>query len=182
MTLLVFLGIASVGFIILLLMLVFGADDGDVDGGFDADDGDSGSSGAHWLSIKVVTSFMTGFGASGAIATIYKLSIIQSVVIGLVCGLILAEIIRLVLRFFYSQQTTSSYSAHELVNKKGRVTVSIIPGSIGWVSVIHNGISIVRAANTTGSKEIRAGEEVIIVSATPTQFLVEKLVVRKPEV
>lgn len=178
MSLLIFLGIAGSGFFMLMIMLIFGGDhevefdhDFDIDHDVDLDT----DSGHHWLSIKVISAFMTAFGAGGAIAHIYGLSVGWSVLIGIGAGIIVAAIVETLLSFFYSQQSTSSYRVTQLAGKPGTVTLTILPGRIGEVAVQMADANIRKPARSQNpAEEIGQGESIVVVSADASGLVVEK--------
>ena len=176
--LIVFVSIAFGGFLILLVTLLFGGDadtdvdmDGDADGDFDHD----GGAGHHWLSVKVLSAFITAFGAGGAIARAYDASMLWSIVTGLVLGLIVGFVADFIIVLFYRQQTTSSFSVGKLAGKTGTVALPILKGKFGEVTVNYKGNSITRRAkNTDAEEEIGQGTLVEIVTADASGFIVKK--------
>ena len=178
MSLLIFLGIAGVGFLVLMIMLIFGGDhDVEFDHDFDLDhdvDVDTGS-GHHWLSIKVIAAFMTAFGGGGAIGQIYGLSVAWSILIGMGMGIVVAAVVEALISFFYSQQSSSLYSVTELTGKPGTVTLTILPGRIGEVAVQLPSANVRKPAHSQNpTEEIKQGEPVIVVSANPSGIIVKK--------
>lgn len=129
----VFLGIAGVGFVFLLLSLVFGELFEHLEGiGFDHDIGlDHGGPG--FLSGRVLGVFVTAFGGFGAIATHYGLGVLPASGIGFVSGLFFASIIYAFARFLWQQQSTSETRTAELAGRTARVVVSIPAGGLGQV-------------------------------------------------
>ena len=126
----VFLAIAAVGFLILMISLFFGGIFEHFDGGFDAtlDHGGPG-----FFSTRVISVFVTAFGAFGAIATNYGFGPLAASAIGLAGGLALATPVFLFARFLYGQQATSESRAADLVGQIGRVIVTIPAGGVGQV-------------------------------------------------
>ena len=126
----VFLAIAAVGFLVLLLSLFFGGIFDHFDGGLDHDV-DHGGPG--FFSTRVISVFVTAFGAFGAIATHYSLDPLPASGSGFAGGLILATPIFLFARCLYSQQATSESRSADLVGQIARVTVAIPAGGIGQI-------------------------------------------------
>ena len=126
----VFLAIAGVGFIFLLISLVFGEVfehlGMDVDHSFD-------HGGPSFLSARGLSVFVTAFGGIGAIGVRYGLSTAGASLMGFIGGLFFASIIYVFARFLYGQQATSSMSATDIVGQNGRVTVAIPAGGLGQV-------------------------------------------------
>jgi membrane protein implicated in regulation of membrane protease activity len=126
----VFLAIAAVGFIFLMISLVFGEIFDHFDGGFDHDL-DHGGPG--FFSTRVMSVFVTAFGGFGAIATHYGVEPLGASGIGFVGGVALATPIYFFARFLYGQQATSDLRPQDLVGQVGRVIVAIPAGGVGQV-------------------------------------------------
>jgi membrane protein implicated in regulation of membrane protease activity len=124
----VFLAIAAVGFLVLMLSLFFGGIFDHFDGGLDHDHGGPG-----FFSTRVISVFVTAFGAFGAIATHYHLDPLPASGIGFVGGVILATPIFLFARVLYGQQASSESRSGDLVGQIGRVTVAIPAGGMGQI-------------------------------------------------
>lgn len=126
----VFLAIAAVGFLALMLSLFFGGIFDHLEGGADHD-GDHGGPG--FFSTRVMSVFVTSFGAFGAIATHYDMDPLPASGIGFAGGVVLATPIFLFARFLYQQQSSSESRSADLVGQIARVTVAIPPGGIGQI-------------------------------------------------
>jgi membrane protein implicated in regulation of membrane protease activity len=129
---LVFLGIGAIGFLFLLVSLLFGGIFDHFDGGLDHDL-DHGGPG--FLSTRVMSVFITAFGGVGAIATHFGFTPLPASSIGAISGLVIATPVYYFARFLYGQQATSELLAHDLVGRIGRVVVTIPAGGIGQVRV-----------------------------------------------
>lgn len=160
----VFVAIGAIGFLILLLSLLFGelfehgtelghdADFGhDVDIGHDADIGHAGvgpageighaaggSSDLHtpsWLSIRVAAASMVGFGASGFIAASGGLaSWLSWPVAGVGFLAVGAGTYLLILKPLARQQYNSVMSRYNYLGQEAVVTVAILAGGTGQVT------------------------------------------------
>lgn len=126
----VFLAIAAVGFLFLVVSLFFGGVFDHFDGGFD---GHADHGGPGFFSTRVISVFVTAFGAFGAIATNYGSGPLTASAIGFVGGIVLATPIFLFARFLYGQQASSESRASDLVGQTGRVIVAIPAGGVGQV-------------------------------------------------
>ena len=127
----VFLGITAVGFLFLLVSLIFGElFDHFGDGGFDHDF-DHGGPG--FFSTRVISVFIMAFGGFGAISTQYGLSPLRASGAGFAGGLVFASIIYGFLRFLYSQQSSTEVRSSDLVGQTARVVVAIPAGGLGQV-------------------------------------------------
>ena len=126
----VFLVIAGVGFIFLIVSMVFG----EIFDFFDHDiDFDHGGPGI--LSSRVIAVFITAFGAFGAIAMNNGLSVGAASGVGLGGGLVFGGVIYMFLRFLYGQQASSDVLASDLVGQTGRIIVGIPANGVGQVRV-----------------------------------------------
>ena len=126
----VFLAIAAVGFVFLLVALVFGELfehlGADADHSFD-------HSGPSFFSVRGISVFITAFGGIGAIGVRYGLSTTGASLAGMAGGLVFAWVIYLFAKFLYGQQATSSLASADILGQSGRVTVAIPAGGLGQV-------------------------------------------------
>jgi hypothetical protein len=128
----VFLGIAAIGFLFLLLSLVFGEFFDHFDFGHDFDH-DLSHGGPGFFSTRVLSVFVTAFGGFGAISVYTGYGILLSSFFGFVGGVVLASVIYFFARFLFSQQASSTTSTADLVGRTAEVTVSIPSGGVGQV-------------------------------------------------
>lgn len=128
----VFLGIASIGFLFLLISLVFGEIFDHFD--FDHDvDHDLGHGGPGFFSTRVMSVFITAFGGFGAIGVRNGYSILASSAIGFGGGVVFASLIYGFARFLYGQQASSTVRVSDLVGRSAEVIVAIPPNSLGQI-------------------------------------------------
>ena len=154
--LIVFLGIAAVGFVFLLVSLVVG----DIFDSLGFDTGlDSGAEVAI-LDSRVISVFVTAFGGFGAIGIQLGLSIFASSLLGLGGGVVLGGLVSLFGRFLYKQQSSSSVTTSQLVGRLAQVVVSIGPGSLGQVSCRIGEERVEKLARARDNREIKAGATV----------------------
>jgi membrane protein implicated in regulation of membrane protease activity len=155
--LIVFVGIAALGFVFLLISLVVG----DLFDTFGFETGLDGAGDGHgFLDSRVISVFVTAFGGFGAIGIQMGLSIVASSILGLVGGLVLGGLVSLFARFLYKQQSTSSVTASQLVGRTAQVIVSIGPGSLGQVSCRIGEERVEKLARARDNQEIKAGATV----------------------
>jgi membrane protein implicated in regulation of membrane protease activity len=129
----VFLAISAIGFLFLLISLVFGGlfeGLGDHDGDFGHD---LGHGGPGFFSTRVISVFVTAFGGTGAVATHYGASVLTASGIGFASGFVFAYLIYLFARFLWGQQASSETRSMDVVGQTARVTVSIPAGGVGQV-------------------------------------------------
>lgn len=133
----VFLAIAAVGFLFLLISLIFGeifdhlGDGADHDMDHGADHGDHG--GPSFFSPRVMSVFITAFGGTGAIASHYGASTLAASGIGSVSGVCFATVIYYFAKFLFSQQATTEVKATDVVGQTARVVVGIPKDGVGQV-------------------------------------------------
>lgn len=124
----VFLSIAAIGFLFLLISLIFGEIfdffhfDADLDHG-----------GPSFFSTRVLSVFITAFGGVGAIGVRYGLTPGTASLAGVASGFALGSLIYFFARFLYNQQASSDMSVHDLVGRTGRVVVAIPAEGVGQV-------------------------------------------------
>ena len=127
----IFLGIAAVGFVFLLISLIFGElFDLFGDGDFDVDH-DHGGPG--FFSSRVLSVFVTAFGGFGAVAVYYGLSTPAASGVGFLSGVFFGGLIYLFARFLYGQQASTEVRSTDIVGQQARVVVSIPAGGVGQV-------------------------------------------------
>ena len=157
--LMVFLGIATLGFVFLLISLVVG----DIFDSFGFETGLDGGADGHGhglLDSRVLSVFVTAFGGFGTIGIQMGLSIVASSLLGLGGGIILGGVVSLFGRFLYGQQATSSINTSQLIGRPAQVIVSISPGSLGQVSCRVGEERIEKLARARDNREIKAGATV----------------------
>lgn len=127
----VYLTIASIGFVVLLISLIFGEIfEHFGDGGLDHDMDVGGPS---FFSSRILSVFITAFGGFGALAVHYGLSTLGASGIGFASGLFFATLIYLFARFLYGQQATTRVQAGDVIGQTARVVVAIPAGGVGQV-------------------------------------------------
>lgn len=179
MLMLTFLAVAGIGFLLLMVSLIFDGDseiDLDADVDLDADfDADVDGGGSHWLSMKVICSFAVAFGMSGAAMDAYGFHFLPTFGVAILSGVVLGAIANAILSFFYSQQSSSSTSSSDLVGKQGVVILSIMPGQYGEVQVRLGRTTVSRRARCEDDEvEIRQGAVVQITYADASSVVVRK--------
>jgi len=153
-SLMVFLGIAGIGFIFLLISLVVG----DIFDSFGFDSGLVGGADGHGLlDSRVISVFLTAFGGFGAIGIQMGLGIVASSMMGLAGGVVLGGLVSIFARFLYKQQSSSSVSTGQLVGRTAQVIVSIAPGGLGQISCRIGEERVEKLARSKDNSEIKAG-------------------------
>ena len=163
----VFLAVCAVGFLFLLISLVFGGlfDFFETDHDFDV-------GGPGFFSSRVMAVFVTAFGGFGAVATYYGLGAVPASLVGFGSGLVFGGAIYALARVLYNQQASTEVRAGDLVGAIGRVVIGIPAGGVGQIRVrlgeelmdkiarTRDGIAI--AENTSVQIEEVLGETVIV--------------------
>jgi membrane protein implicated in regulation of membrane protease activity len=130
----IFLSIAGVGFVFLLISLIFGEIFEHFDGAFDHDfDHGLEHGGPGILSTRVLSVFVTAFGGFGAVATHYGLAPAPASGVGFASGVLFASMIYAFARFLWGQQATSETRVSDLVGQTARVVVGIPGDGVGQV-------------------------------------------------
>jgi membrane protein implicated in regulation of membrane protease activity len=127
----VFLGIAGVGFVFLLISLIFGEIFEHFEGGGFDHSLDHGGPGI--LSTRVLSVFVTAFGGFGAVATHYGMGPVPASGVGFASGLFFSSLIYAFARFLWSQQATTETRSADLVGQTARVVVGIPTAGVGQV-------------------------------------------------
>jgi membrane protein implicated in regulation of membrane protease activity len=148
-----FLAIAAFGFVFLLASAVLGDlfEHGDFDHDTDVHGG-----GPSILSGRVLSVFVTAFGAFGAIGIHLGYGVGPSTAMGFGGGLAFAAVIYLFASFLYSQQATSHIRVSELVGCTGEVSVAIPKGGLGQVRCTLGDTVIEKIARARDNEEIPA--------------------------
>jgi membrane protein implicated in regulation of membrane protease activity len=168
----VFLGIAAIGFLVLLISFFMGElfDFGGHDFDHHVDAGD----GVSMMSSRVLSVFVTAFGGFGAIGTHLGYSIGVSTGMGLAGGLVFGGLIYLFASFLYSQQASTDTRISELAGKRGQVSVAIPKGGVGQVRCLLGQTAVDKIARSKDGGEIAAGMMVVVEEATGDTIIVRK--------
>jgi membrane protein implicated in regulation of membrane protease activity len=127
----VFLAIAAIGFLFLLVSLVFGeVFEHFGDGGLDHDLDHGGPS---FFSVRILSVFVTAFGGFGAVGIYYGFSPLTSSGMGFLSGVFFASLIYLFARFLFGQQATTEVRTTDILGRSARVVVAIPAGGMGQV-------------------------------------------------
>lgn len=166
--------------LLLVVMVIFGIGEGaeaDMGGGLDVDaeiDVDSGmdaggiaeAGGPGLLGIKLILSFIIGFGLVGFLAWHFNWPV-PHIVAGLIGGVIFYAAVYRLLKLLYKQQANTLISSASVMGKKALVTTALIKGGTGEVKAEDpktGGTIYLRARAVDPEKEYRTGDEVKIVS------------------
>ena len=175
----VFLGIASIGFLFLVVSFVSGElfEHGDL-AGHDADfHGDvHGGPGVSILSTRILSVFITAFGGFGAIGIHLGHSTEVSTAIGVAGGLVFGTIIYLFASFLFSQQASSEIRVSDLAGNIAQVSVAIPRAGVGQIRCTLGESVVEKIARS------QDGEQIPINTLVKIEAVVgETVVVRRAE-
>lgn len=173
----VFVAIAIGAFMIVAGGFLFGHDH-DFDHGVDHDTGHESGVDTHGIigifSMRVIFTFIMGFGAAGAIALHYGAGYPIASVIGVAVGMVLAALMYGIMMLFIEQQASSVTPTDSLVGCTGTVTVPIDKGGMGEVGVSVAGEYHTFTARTHDCGTLAKGIAVRIVAASGSVVTVDK--------
>ena len=127
------------------------------------------------FSMKVVGTFVMGFGAAGAIAQTYRSNYLQSSLIGVAAGVFLAALMYVILLMFVREQASSLNPSDVALGCIGVVTTSIDSNAMGEVGVSAGGEYRNYSARAAGAQGIEKGRRVRVVQITGGVLLVEEI-------
>lgn len=154
----IFLIIGGIGFLFLLVSLIIG----DI---FDAVGLDFGLDTSHDFGIfdsRVIAVFLTAFGGFGLIGVTLGWGAIGGSLFGLLGGFIFGAIVFYFGKLLYSQQSSSSVSAEDLIGRTAQVIVAIKPDQLGQISCRVGEEKVEKLARTVSGEEIKPGQLVRI--------------------
>jgi membrane protein implicated in regulation of membrane protease activity len=175
----IFTGIGAVGFLFLLVSLLFGEVFEHFDFGHFDHDIDGG--GPTFFSVRGIAVFITAFGGFGAIATNLGYSALPSSALGFAGGLILATVVYFFARFLYGQQASSTISSSDLVGRTAHVSVAIPANGVGQIRCLIGESMIDKIAQSRDGNAIThnalvtieeiVGESVIVSPAAASKLV-----------
>jgi hypothetical protein len=168
----VFLIICGVGFLFLMISLLIG----DIFEAFDFDvDIDGGDGHFGLLDSRVISVFLTAFGAMAALSVLYGYGALFAIGAGLVGGVLLGALVFAFGYLLYSQQSTSNVGNRDLVGRTAKGVVGIKPGELGQISCTVGEERVEKLARTKGDKELKEGDTVFIEAAGTEAFTVSSM-------
>jgi len=169
----IFVAIAVTGFIFLAVSALFGDHDHEVH--VEAHDVGLGEHPSPF-SLRVISLFLTAFGAAGAMARAYGTGYTVASAIGTGAGLVVGFAGYKLIMFFMGQQASSLVESEDMVGAIGQVSVTIPPGGVGQVSVAVREKRIYPMARAASADiSIEQGAQVKVVRSAGNTVYVEKL-------
>jgi membrane protein implicated in regulation of membrane protease activity len=158
---LIYAGIALVGFLFLLIMLfvgdIFGGDHDLV--GHDVS-GEFGGPGV--FSSRIMAAFITAFGVGGIVARYYELSHPAASGVGIASGAVMAGLVYQFAKILYSQQASSELQMTRLVGRTAEVSVAIPAHGVGQITLSVSGERTEHVARSKDGQALPRGSEVVI--------------------
>jgi hypothetical protein len=170
----IFLAIAAVGFLFLIISMLFGEIFGHGDIGAHGGDVHGDTHGVGFLNLRVLSVFVTAFGGFGAIGVHLGYRTEISTAIGLVGGFVFGGVIYLFASFLYGQQASSGVGVGELVGRTGQISVAIPAGGLGQVRCALGENVVEKLARTVDGGAIPANTSVKIESIVGETVLVRR--------
>jgi membrane protein implicated in regulation of membrane protease activity len=166
-----FLAIAAFGFVFVVVSSILGDifDHGDI--GHDTDGHGGGPS---LLSSRILSVFITAFGAFGAIGVHLGYGVGASTAIGFGGGVLFAGVIYLFASFLYSQQATSHVRTGDLVGNTAQVSVAISRCGVGQVRCTLGDTVVEKVARAVKDEDIPVNTLVKIVAIVGDVVVVDR--------
>ena len=156
----IFLILTAAGFIFLLASLALGDLFDHLSLG--ALSTDTGTDGVGLIDSRIISIFLTAFGAFGAIGMRIEFGVVISSLLGVAGGVVLGGVDFYFGRLLYHQQASSSVGAHQLIGRIAEVTVTIQPGAVGQIRCRVGEERVEKLARVAGHAEIKPGVIVLI--------------------
>ncbi|HOD65679.1 MAG TPA: NfeD family protein [candidate division Zixibacteria bacterium] len=173
---LIFATIFAVGFLTLLLSVIFGHD---TDFHVDADAGGVGADGhgPGVINIKIIALLLVGFGAVGfGFRATAGWTMMKSSMAGLVGAAAVGAIGYLILRLFYASQASSTIGDEEIIGCEARLIDAIAGAEYGQAACVIRGREITFLARSADGRSIArnapvriVGKSGGVVTVAPTQ-------------
>ena len=175
-----FAWIALFGVMMIMLSLILGGGDHEIDHDtdYEADhDGDAGDGGnMSFLSFKVFWMFLVGFGAGGFFAARAGSNVMWSSVAGMFGGLVMGSLGYVLMNYLWKHQGNSVVKSESVVGLRGVVDTPILPGKMGEVRCVVDGRSEFFQASSRCKDPILANTQVKVIEAAGSTLVVEPVV------
>jgi membrane protein implicated in regulation of membrane protease activity len=172
---LIYAAIAAFGFLLVFVMLVAGEFvGGDHDLGHDGSLAHGDATGPSVFSVRIMSSFLTAFGVGGVVGRYYGMSHPAASGIGVAAGVVTATVVYQFAKLLYSQQASSEVHMTSLVGHTAEVTVAIVDGGVGQVTLTARGERSDHIARAIDGRAIPRGAEVIITGLSGDSVVVSR--------
>ncbi len=169
----IFATIFGVGFVVLLISLVFGHD-GDVH--VEADTSGLDTHGPGVVSVKMIALLMVGFGAFGfGTRATTDWSMFKSSMAGLVGAAAVGLAGYLILRMFYSSQESSTISDQDIIGQDANLIDAIKGAEYGQAACVIRGREITFLARSAHGESISKNAPVRIIRKSGNVVTVEPI-------
>jgi membrane protein implicated in regulation of membrane protease activity len=167
---LIFITIFGVGFLLLIINLIFGHDmDHDMSGGMDHDFDHPSV-----YSIKMLSLLMVGFGAVGfGVRATTTASMFVSSLAGIGGAAAIGAIGYVIIRAFYASQSTSTIGDADLIGCSGTLIDAIAANGMGQVACVVRGREITYLARSSEGAAVPRGTPVRVVAKVGNTVTVE---------
>jgi membrane-bound ClpP family serine protease len=168
----IFATVFGVGFLLLIVSLIFGHDtDIHADTDFDAD-----GHGPSVFSVKMLSLLMVGFGATGfGVDATTDASVFQSSMAGIAGAAVLGGAGYLIIKMFYRSQESSTISDQDIIGQTASLIDAIGSTGNGQIACVVRGREITFLARSSDGKSISRGTPVRIISKAGNIVTVERI-------
>ncbi len=167
----IFATIFGVGFLVLLISIIFGHD---TDVHVDADASGVDTHGPGVVSVKMIALMMVGFGAFGfGTRATTDWSMFKSSMAGLVGAAAVGVAGYLILRLFYSSQESSTISDEDIVGQQANLIDAVAGSDYGQAACVIRGREITFLARSVNGESISKHTPVRIVRKSGNVVTVE---------
>ena len=171
-----FLIVGGLGFVLFLISMFGGGEhDFDHDAGVDSSDSGGDNDGSSFFSYRTIVTFMTAFGAAGALAKHFGLNMLWSSLIGVVVGIAFGLFAWWLMRLAFQQQASSLVTSSDILGKTAIVNIQITGGNLGEISVEAKGQRKCYQAKSVGGITITENSAVKITEDSGVFLLVEPI-------
>ncbi len=176
---LIFATIFGVGFLLLILNLIFGHDvdhgfDHDVSGG--ADHGDGTGHGPSVFSVRMIALLMVGFGAlSFGVRATTSASMFISSMFGVAGAIVIGAVGYFIIRAFYANQASSIITDNDLIGCTATLLDAIPENGFGQIACVLRGREITYLARSRNNRAVARGTSVRVVGKSGNTVEIEPI-------
>jgi membrane protein implicated in regulation of membrane protease activity len=166
----IFATLFGVGFVVLIISLIFGSD-AEVEADADVDHGGHGPS---IFSVKMIALLMVGFGAvSFGVRASTDSTMFVSSMAGVGGAIVVGALGYIIIRAFYASQESSTITDNDIVGCTANLIDAIGEGGNGQIACVIRGREITYLARSADGRAIARGVPVKVVSKTGNVVTVE---------